>query len=49
MQYEVPEQDLSYSLSRMPTLPKSRFVISKVRAKQSNKVAFAQEREAVPL
>ncbi len=32
--YSVPEQDLSYSLSRMPTLPKSRFVISNVRIKR---------------
>jgi fatty-acid peroxygenase len=31
MSYEVPEQDLRISLSRMPTVPKSRFVISGVR------------------
>lgn len=29
--YDVPEQDLSYSMSRMPTLPKSRFIIRNVR------------------
>lgn len=29
--YEVPKQDLSFSMARMPTIPKSRFVIRKVR------------------
>jgi fatty-acid peroxygenase len=29
--YEVPEQDLSYSLARIPTIPKSRFIISNVK------------------
>jgi fatty-acid peroxygenase len=29
--YEVPPQDLSYSLSRMPTLPASGFVMARVR------------------
>jgi len=31
MRYEVPEQDLRVSLSRIPTLPESRFVISGVK------------------
>jgi len=31
--YQVPEQDLSFSLSRMPTLPKSRFIMSNIRQK----------------
>jgi fatty-acid peroxygenase len=31
MQYEVPEQDLRYSLARMPALPQSRFVIRSVQ------------------
>jgi fatty-acid peroxygenase len=31
LDYEVPLQDLSYRLNRMPTLPKSRFIIRKVR------------------
>ncbi|KAA6448872.1 cytochrome P450 [Bacillus atrophaeus] len=31
--YEVPEQDLSYSLVRMPSLPESGFVISRIRRK----------------
>lgn len=31
--YNVPAQDLSYSPSRMPTLPKSKFIINNVRAK----------------
>ena len=34
MSYGVPEQDLRISLSRMPTVPKSRFVISGVRRTQ---------------
>ncbi|GAB3792572.1 cytochrome P450 [Virgibacillus kimchii] len=29
--YDVPEQDLSYSMVRMPTLPKSRFIMENVR------------------
>ncbi len=31
MSYEVPEQDLSIDLSRMPAIPRSRFVIGDVR------------------
>ncbi|MEB3357404.1 MAG: cytochrome P450 [Synechococcales bacterium] len=31
IEYKVPQQDLTISLSRIPTLPKSRFVISNVR------------------
>jgi fatty-acid peroxygenase len=31
--YDVPEQDLGYSMMRMPTLPKSRFIIENVRWK----------------
>lgn len=31
--YNVPRQNLKYSLRRIPTLPKSRFVISRVRRK----------------
>jgi fatty-acid peroxygenase len=31
LDYEVPLQDLSYRLNRMPTLPKSRFIMRKVR------------------
>ena len=30
VRYEVPEQDLSFSLSRMPTLPESGFMMRKV-------------------
>jgi fatty-acid peroxygenase len=32
--YNVPKQDLSYKLSRMPTLPKSGFVMGKVIRKR---------------
>ncbi|QCR21908.1 cytochrome P450 [Pontibacter sp. SGAir0037] len=31
MEYEVPEQDLSFSLQRLPTFPKSGFIITKVK------------------
>ena len=31
--YDVPEQDLSFSLSRMPTLPKDKFIINNVSVK----------------
>lgn len=31
--YEVPKQDLNFSLARMPSIPKSRFVISDVKRK----------------
>lgn len=31
LEYNVPEQDLAISLSKMPTIPKSGFVISNVR------------------
>ena len=30
LDYQVPEQDLSFSLARFPTLPKSRFRITQV-------------------
>ncbi|HAZ36281.1 MAG TPA: cytochrome P450 [Clostridiaceae bacterium] len=33
MEYEVPAQDLSYSLSKMPTLPKSGFIMSNIKPK----------------
>lgn len=31
MQYQVPPQDLTYSMSRMPTLPRSGFIMRNVR------------------
>ena len=31
MEYEVPEQDFHISLSRVPAIPRSRFIISRVR------------------
>lgn len=33
VEFDVPDQDLSYSLSRMPSLPESGFVIENVRSK----------------
>jgi fatty-acid peroxygenase len=37
VEYKVPEQNLSFSMVRMPTLPKSRFVITDVRPKNAFK------------
>lgn len=33
LDYDVPEQDLSYSLTRMPTLPESGFIMSNISVK----------------
>lgn len=33
MNYDVPNQDLNYSMVRMPTIPKSRFIITNVECK----------------
>ncbi len=33
IEYDVPNQDLGYSMTKMPTLPKSRFIISNIRQK----------------
>ncbi|MBD7912768.1 MULTISPECIES: cytochrome P450 [Clostridium] len=33
IEYEVPEQDLSYDMGRIPTLPESRFIIRNVKRK----------------
>ncbi|WP_158826801.1 cytochrome P450 [Mucilaginibacter lacusdianchii] len=38
VQFTVAKQDLSFNLSRMPTLPKSGFVISSVKAKETSHV-----------
>ncbi|MBM7644898.1 fatty-acid peroxygenase [Scopulibacillus daqui] len=35
IEYQVPDQDLRYSLVRVPTLPNSRFAISNVRRKNA--------------
>jgi fatty-acid peroxygenase len=35
IEYNVPDQDLSYSLNRFPTLPKSRFVIDNIMRKST--------------
>ncbi len=34
IEFEVPEQDLSYSLSKMPTLPESGFTMSNIKRKE---------------
>lgn len=31
LEYDVPSQDLSYSMRRMPTIPKSKFIIKNIR------------------
>ncbi len=33
IEFEVQDQDLSYSLEKMPTLPKSGFVMSNIKRK----------------
>lgn len=33
IEFEIPDQDLSYSLSKMPTLPESGFVMKRIRRK----------------
>lgn len=43
--YNVPEQDLSYDMARMPTMPKSRFIISdviKIRQSPDNIISHRQ-------
>ncbi|HHD2751323.1 TPA: cytochrome P450 [Clostridium perfringens] len=34
IEYDVPDQDLGYSMAKMPTLPESRFIISNIRQKR---------------
>lgn len=44
LEYEVPPQDLSYRLNRMPSIPESRFIISNVRpADQEIRLRAARE------
>ncbi|MBD3244078.1 MAG: hypothetical protein GF331_26030 [Chitinivibrionales bacterium] len=43
MLYDIPEQDLSVSLSRIPAEPKSRFVIANVRVTGRPKVVAEEE------
>ncbi|WP_101845964.1 cytochrome P450 [Halobacillus sp. Marseille-P3879] len=38
IQYDVPSQDLSYSLRRMPSLPKSRMILSNVQLKGEERI-----------
>ncbi|MBM7571239.1 cytochrome P450 [Aquibacillus albus] len=35
IEYDIPNQDLNYSLSEMPTIPKSGFIMSNVRRKNN--------------
>lgn len=44
MEYEVPKQDLGFSLSRMPTFPRSGFVIKNVKESQIDDPAQASTR-----
>ena len=41
MTYDVPAQDLSVSLRRMPAIPKSRFVIENIRARNATRAGIA--------
>lgn len=50
IRYTVPEQDLDYDMSRMPTMPKSRFIISnvqKIRQSPDNIIRHHQDPTAV--
>ncbi|MBH0231355.1 cytochrome P450 [Halobacillus yeomjeoni] len=42
IQYDVPEQDLSFSLKRMPTYPKSGFIIENVRKTANYEETFKE-------
>lgn len=33
IEYEVPKQDLSFSMTKMPTLPESGFIMNKIKRK----------------
>ena len=33
IEYDVPNQNLSYSMAKIPTLPESKFIISNIRRK----------------
>ena len=33
IQYQLPDQDLSYNLARIPTLPKSKIILSNIKRK----------------
>jgi len=48
MTHEVPAQDLSIDLTRMPTLPKSGFVIRRVRATEAGQPAPAASAMGCP-
>lgn len=50
IRYTVPEQDLSYDMARMPTMPKSRFIISnvqKIRQSPDNIIRHEQSQTVV--
>ena len=44
MRYEVPAQDLTIDMSRMPAVPRSRFVISNVKRVRTRQAAHATQR-----
>lgn len=45
MTYHVPEQDFSYSMTRMPTVPKSGFVITNVKKIKDNPAEIIASRQ----
>ena len=47
--YTVPEQDLSYDMTRLPTMPKSRFIISNVnKIKEStDNIRYDQQNQSI--
>ena len=44
IEFEVPGQDLSYSLTKMPTLPESGFVMSNIRKKDAKATTAVESR-----
>lgn len=49
IRYTVPDQDLEYDMARMPTMPKSRFIISNVQKikNQPDNVFFQEQNQTV--
>lgn len=47
--YTVPEQDLSYDMTRLPTMPKSRFIISNVKKVKSSpdNILYHQQSQSI--
>ncbi|GAA0470718.1 cytochrome P450 [Alkalibacillus silvisoli] len=49
MTYELPEQDLTFSLERMPTIPKSHFIIQNVKRTKDSVEELEQHVQSRPV